>query len=127
MSMKPGEGLERLVGPPAVRPPSRSRRISVSALRSRRSNGLPSTSCTHRRTSGARDSTTRKSARIERPLSVVRTSVKCSRSTPSTRWTRGHHRGRWCGSQTVRQTCSGVASIVRLRRVRGTAAAYSAS
>src|SRR4051812_9941110 len=102
--------------PPA---PSGARRIAVSALRSSRSNGLPSTSWRKRRTSGARDSSTRKSARTERPLSVERTSVKRSASTASTRWTRGHQRGRWWGSHTVRQTCSGVAPIVRLRRGGG--------
>jgi hypothetical protein len=99
--------------------PSGSSFTSVLAAAKTRSNGVPSSSCSHNRRSGARDSTTRKSARSERPSWVESTSVKCWSVTPSTRVTRGHQRGRWCGSPTVSHTRSGGAATVRLRRAVG--------
>jgi hypothetical protein len=77
-----------------VPPASGASRTSVRAPNMIRSNGEPATSCSHARRSGARDSTTLKSARTDRPRSVVSTSVKWSPRTPSTRSTRGHQRGR---------------------------------
>ena len=72
-----------------------------------RSNGVPSSSCAQRPPLGrARVARTRKSARTSAPSSVRRTSVKRSRVTASTRVTRGHQRGRWCGSPTVSHTRS---------------------
>ena len=66
---------------------------------------------------------TRKSARTSLPFAVLITSVKASPSTSSTRSTRGHQRGRWCGSLTSSQRSSCDAAIVRLRRAEGTARA----
>ena len=104
--------------------PSGSSLTSVLEAAKTRSNGVPCTSCSQARRSGARESTTRKSARSERPSWVASTSVKCSSVTASTRVTRGHQRGRWCGSPTIPHTRSGGAATVRLRRAVGI---YSAS
>jgi hypothetical protein len=97
-------------------------RSSVSEDRRTAAKGLPSMRCAQRTAPAASSTSTRsKSARTVLPLRVFMTSVKASSRTSSTRVTRGHHRGRWCGSEITAHRSSAGAAIVRLRRALGIA------